>query len=319
MEAPLVSVCVITYQHVNFIKTCLDGVLMQKASFNFEIIIGEDESNDGTREICLEYASKYPDKIQLFLRSRKDVIYINGTPTGRYNFLECIKSAQGKYIAICEGDDYWTDPYKLQKQINFLEENPEFAICFHNARIQNEDNSQIITYSNPVDQAEISSYEDLARGEFIYTTTCVFRREQFKKFPERFYLYINNYTIDLHNAQYGKIKYINEVMGVYRKHKGGIWSMVPREKTLMNQLPTYKFYLNYFEKKYQPYFKQHLKNITNELISIILAKKDYKNFWRYYKDYVYFNISDRNNIKRITYILLKANYDRLKQIVKGNG
>jgi glycosyltransferase involved in cell wall biosynthesis len=292
---------------------------MQKTSFSFEIILGEDESKDGTREICEEYAEKYPNKIVLFLRSRKDVIYVNGNPVGRYNFIQCIKSTRGKYIAICEGDDYWSDPYKLQKQIDFLEQNPDFAICFHNSRILNEDDPEKISYSNAMDQVEITTFDDLARGEYIYTATCVFRNEHFKKFPEKYYLFINNYTLDLHNAQFGKIKYLNEVMSVYRKHKGGIWSMVSRERTLMNQLPTYKFYLDYFGMKYRHYFIRHVKNITNELMLIIVANRDYKNFWRYYKEYVYYNIKDRNKIKRIAYVLLKANYDKFKQLVGGNG
>ena len=121
-ETPVVSVCVVTYQHKDFIRSCLDGILMQKTNFPFEIILGEDESTDGTREICKAYAEKYPDKIKLFLRSRKDVIYINQHATGRFNFMENLKAARGKYIAFCEGDDYWIDEYKLQKQVDFRSE-----------------------------------------------------------------------------------------------------------------------------------------------------------------------------------------------------
>src|SRR5690606_37807476 len=125
---PLVSVCVQTYNQEHYIKQCLEGILMQQTTFPFEIILGEDESNDGTREICKQYAAQYPDKIKLFLRSRKDVIYINGNPTGRFNFIENLKACSGKYIALCEGDDYWTDPLKLQKQVDFLESNKEYVI-----------------------------------------------------------------------------------------------------------------------------------------------------------------------------------------------
>ena len=136
---PLVSVCIQTYQQNNYIKECLDAVISQKTNFRFEIILGEDESNDGTREICIEYGNKHPDKIRLFLRSRKDVIFIDGKPTGRYNFIENLKASKGKYIALCEGDDYWTDPYKLQKQVDFLENNSDHVACCHNAKIDNKD------------------------------------------------------------------------------------------------------------------------------------------------------------------------------------
>ena len=128
---PLVSVCIQTFNHKNYITECLDGILNQKTTFDFEIILGEDESTDGTREICIQYHQKFPEKINLFLRSRKDVIYINSQPTGRYNFLENLKASSGKYIAICPGDDYWKDPLKLQKQVEFLESNEEAVGAFH--------------------------------------------------------------------------------------------------------------------------------------------------------------------------------------------
>ena len=121
LEFPLVSICVQTYQHAPYIAECLEGLLKQKTTFPYEIILGEDESNDGTRDICKAYAKKYPEIIRLFLRRREDVIYINGNATGRYNFIQNLRTARGKYIALCEGDDYWTDPLKLQKQVIFLE------------------------------------------------------------------------------------------------------------------------------------------------------------------------------------------------------
>ena len=117
----VVSVCIQTYQHARYIRECLDSVLMQKVDFPWEIIIGEDDSTDGTREVCIEYAEKYPNLIRLFLRSRKDVIYVNDKPTGRHNMIENIKAARGKYIALLEGDDFWLNEYKLQKQIDFLD------------------------------------------------------------------------------------------------------------------------------------------------------------------------------------------------------
>jgi glycosyltransferase involved in cell wall biosynthesis len=130
-DNPVVSVCVQTYQHVNYIKECLDGILMQQTTFPFEILLGEDESKDGTREICIEYAQKYPDKIRLFLHHRENNIKINGISTGRFNFLYNLFCSRGKYIAVCEGDDYWTDPLKLQKQVNEMEANLNINICSH--------------------------------------------------------------------------------------------------------------------------------------------------------------------------------------------
>jgi len=118
---PFVSVHVITYQHAKYIAKCLDGILMQKTDFPFEIVIGEDESTDGTREICINYAKKYRDKIRLFLRDRKQSVITSSTGNKIYlNGILTLRSCNGKYIALCEGDDYWTDPLKLQKQMDFL-------------------------------------------------------------------------------------------------------------------------------------------------------------------------------------------------------
>jgi glycosyltransferase involved in cell wall biosynthesis len=129
--SPMVSVVVITYQHIRHIKQCLDSILMQDTDFAYEIILGDDESTDGTRELCVEYAKKHPDQIRLMLHSRENNMVINGNPTGRFNFVYNLKHSNGKYIALCEGDDYWTDPNKLQKQVDFLEANPDYSLCYH--------------------------------------------------------------------------------------------------------------------------------------------------------------------------------------------
>ena len=131
---PIVSVTVATYQHVNYIRKCLDGILMQKTNFPYEIILGEDGSVDGTQEICKEYAEKYPDKIRLFIRDRKLSQYIgkNGKVT-RFNGIWNRMSSRGKYIAWCEGDDYWIEPLKLQRQVDFLESHQDYSMCFHYA------------------------------------------------------------------------------------------------------------------------------------------------------------------------------------------
>ena len=296
-----------TYNHGKYIGQAIEGVMQQKAPFKYRLIIGEDCSTDDTREVIKRYLEGNASIMKVFFHNEN----IGAVENSKILF----KESNSKYVALCDGDDFWIDPYKLKKQVDFLEANPDFAICFHNARILNEDNPESVTYSNPFGQRGISTFEDLAKGEFIYTATCVFRNEHFKKFPEQYYSFMNNYTLDLHNAQFGKIKYIDDVMSVYRKHKGGIWSMVARERTLINQLPTYRFYINYFDKKYRHYFIAHVKNITNELISIIVANKDYKNFWRFFRTYVYYNFS-RRNLKKMISIILKANYDMMKKLLK---
>jgi glycosyltransferase involved in cell wall biosynthesis len=251
MEFPLVSVCIITYQHVNYIKECLDGVLMQETLFPFEIIIGEDESTDGTREVCQKYAEKYPGKIFLFLRSRKDVIYVNGSPNGRYNFIECIKSAKGKYIAICEGDDYWTDPYKLQKQVDFLETHHKYVGCFHNTeeRFEDDDNKASFLYCSFPSARDIS-FIDLSDVNLIPTCSVMFRNRLFGEFPNWYSkLSMGDWPLHLLNAQFGNFWYMPKVMGVHRLHEKGIWMMQDADKNNLYVNEAYSVMIKYFDNR----------------------------------------------------------------------
>jgi len=211
---PLVSVCMITYNHEAFISEAIEGVLNQTVDFPIELVIGEDFSTDRTREICHEYAFHSPDKIRLLCRE-------NNLGMQR-NFLETIKACVGKYVAICEGDDYWTDPLKLKKQIDFLERNSDFAICHHRLEMMNENKSSRSTLS-PASK-EVTSFEDLAQRQHIATASCVFRNRLFS-FPEFFLTVLGtDYVLNLLNSFHGKIKLIDERMGVYRIHDKGEWS-----------------------------------------------------------------------------------------------
>src|SRR5690554_1685950 len=183
-ENPLVSVCVQTYQHAPYIRECLDSILMQKTDFPFEILLGEDASTDGTREICIEYAEKFPDKIRLFLHQRENNIQILDCPTGRFNTLHNFYKSRGKYIAICEGDDYWIDPLKLQKQIDILEKNVEYGLVHTNCHYLHDKKKIVIKNNNT---AKLNNKNNLAESELFYglitsnykiiTATVVFKKE----------------------------------------------------------------------------------------------------------------------------------------------
>jgi glycosyltransferase involved in cell wall biosynthesis len=223
---PLVSVIVQTYQHAPFIAQCLESIIMQQTNFPFEIIVGEDESSDGTREICKRFAEKYPDKIRLFLRSRKDVIYFNGSPTGKYNFSQNMKTARGEYIAECEGDDYWTDPLKLRKQFDFMEKNKDLTLCFHAAEnIFKDSKSNFIQRAS--DKTTFFTIKDVIvkGGGFIPTASIFFRSSYVQKLPEWFYTSIvGDYPLAIFLSLDSKVAYINEVMSVYRRGMDGAWS-----------------------------------------------------------------------------------------------
>lgn len=274
----LVSVCVQTYQHKDYIKKCLDSILMQKTDFPIELILGEDDSTDGTRQICIEYAKKYPDIIRLFLRKRKDVIHILGKPTGRFNVIENIKAAKGKYIAMCEGDDYWTDSLKLQKQTNFLEENKDFSICFHKIKILK--NNVLVNDFITIVPKEVTSLNDLIHySNFIHTPSVCFRNYHIK-FPKVYYKTpVGDYPLYCLLAQYGNIKYIDEEMAVYRygsgiystkklKEKHKRWIVVLRELWLHFRRQN-KDISTLFLKKYI----KSLKHIIIKYNSFILIKE----------------------------------------------
>lgn len=220
-----VSVCVTTYNHEPFIAQALDSVLMQETDFDYEIVLGEDESQDGTREICTEYAERYPDRIRLFLRSRKDVIYIDGRPTGRFNFVENLKAARGEYIALLDGDDYWIDPHKLQKQVDFLEEHPECSMCFHRHCGQHENGSNRPRVSRIPHRKNSFSMEDLLVGNFIGSASVMYRWGVVQELPGWYYTVVPaDWPLHILHAQQGGIGFIDEVMSVYRIHGRGIWS-----------------------------------------------------------------------------------------------
>ena len=216
---PIVSIVCNTFNHELYIQDAIEGFLMQKTTFPIEILLHDDASNDKTTNIIKEYEAKYPHLIKPIYQ--KDNQYLQRTKIGP-NFQ--YPRVKGKYIAICEGDDYWTDPNKLQKQVTFLEANPDFTICCHNAHIINEDG--ILTDSlKKIKSAKTFFIEDLAVKNFIHTPTVVFR--VFKRNLNHSLLLkvpVGDYTIHLLNAKYGKIYYMPDYMATYRKHAGGIWS-----------------------------------------------------------------------------------------------
>ena len=230
-ENPVVSVCVQTYQHKNYIAQCLDGILMQQTDFPFEILLGDDDSSDGTREICLEYAQKYPGKIRLFLHHRENNIKINGNPTGRFNFLYNLFSAKGEYIALCEGDDYWTNPLKLQKQVDFLGNNPDFGICFHEVAVFNQALGKIYEDSITRKVPAVTDISDLARGNYIHTPSVVLKNDF--AIPSWFTKSsMGDWTLYMIAVKNKKIKKHPAVMGVYRVHNSGIWTGMPSKKRI---------------------------------------------------------------------------------------
>jgi glycosyltransferase involved in cell wall biosynthesis len=216
---PLVSICCIAYNHERFIRDALDGFLKQKTTFPVEILIHDDASTDRTAAIIREYTSKCPLLFKPIYQTENQ--YSKG---GRINTRFNFSRARGKYIAICEGDDFWTDPLKLQKQVSFLEENPDFATCFHNVNEFNEDYPERNRLHNSPKMAAVTSLDDLLAGtNYIATASTVTRTHLVQKLPSwASALPFGDYALHIIAARQGKIRYIDEVMGTYRIHQGGV-------------------------------------------------------------------------------------------------
>lgn len=311
MKVPLVSICVQTYNHKDYIKQCLDGILMQQTKFNFEIILGEDESNDGTRDICQEYKNKYPDIIILFLRNRNDVIYINDKPTGRYNFIENIKSCHGKYIALCEGDDYWTDPLKLQKQVDFLETHLDYSLCFHKVQILKPNKQLVEDYITnvPNDSETISTL--VQHGNYIHTPSVVFRNcisdlpFEFTEAPfGDFFLYFIL-------AHHGKLKYIDEDMAVYRSGIGLISNMTERIMSA-NYVKLYSCMISFTT---DPSLKKIIMDKQQEVLRSYIVQFD-NEYWALKNELKSAFVSHSKLFKGLKY--LQSKYWKLKLKKKGN-
>lgn len=208
---PLVSVCMITYAHEDFIEKAIEGVVSQQADFKFELVIGEDVGPDKTRDICIRYKEKYPDIIRLNLQPQ------NIGPQN--NFMDTYNKCRGKYIALCEGDDFWIDPMKLQKQVDFMENNPGFSLCSHV--------SDVLEYGHMLNSEKPEKtelmIEDVISQNWGMMTASLFFRKADLVFPDWFDKIKNgDYAMQLLITLKGKAKILPEAMSVYRKHAGGL-------------------------------------------------------------------------------------------------
>jgi len=270
---PLVSICCITYNHENYIRDAIEGFLMQKTDFPFEIIIHDDASTDATADIIREYEEKHPDIIKPIYQTENQ--YSKGEKVALFTY----KAARGRYIALCEGDDYWIDPLKLQKQITEMEKHPECYISFHPAIRRRVDGSRkdgmLGLHS---DKITIFSTEEviLGGGGFMHTGSIVLNRSAVPRIMSFFdiagEIHVGDYYTQILGAENGGALYLSDVMSVYRAGVPGSWS------ERMGSDPNYLciwFHsfiacndkMNTFTKnKYSSLFETHNKQIYSRLI-----------------------------------------------------
>ncbi len=279
-----VSACCISFNQKEFIRQCLEGILSQKTSFDFEIIIHDDASKDGTKEIIDEYQIIFPNII--FPYYQKENQYAKGERAfmAKYNFPRC----RGKYIALCEGDDYWTDPNKLQKQVDFLEANPDYSGCYHDT---------LVKYTN-IDKPEhlfreklpqsMNAEDTIALFAPFHTSSFVFKKECFTFEP--FLTKVKSGDMALFSiiASKGLLGKVDGVMSVYRKHEGGITnSAIHNDNFHQDRIQLLQFLNEYhgykFDKKVKKIIKIHQQRGSTSSPLILKIRTIKKRLSKLYK------------------------------------
>jgi glycosyltransferase involved in cell wall biosynthesis len=271
-----VSVCMITYNHEQYIAQAIESALMQKTNFDFEIVIGEDCSTDRTRDIIIQYQKKYPERIKLLL-NEKNV-------GGNQNFIRTLSACIGEYIAILEGDDFWTSPNKLQKQVNFLENHPECSICFHSVLGFYDDNLERKDFFIPSKKMKpISTIEDLLKENFIPTLSVMYRKKNIPRIPEDLTKsWMLDWPFHILIAKTGKIGYLDEVLGKYRRHENSLCSKKGVIQCYLGIVEMLNSINTYLDNKYDTIIKSTISKQYYGLSIIYLEKKDIPTAKKYF-------------------------------------
>ena len=272
----MVSIWCMTYNHEPFIRQCLDGFIMQKTNFRFEAVVHDDASTDGTAAIVREYAEKYPNIIKPIFESENQYSKHDGS-------LDRImdETCTGKYIAICEGDDYWIDPLKLQKQVDFLEKNPDYSLCFTDVKNYYSENKKEGEYQSSHYGNENRLLEFLDKKEVFYkiilskcriqTLTVLYPKSLLNTIsPNTIQFMMGDTPTWLDLSQIGRIKYIEECTGVYRIHKQSL----SRNMDLQSRFCFSMFEMRiYYCKKYNYAIPNSIKRNYNKSLGFIELKK----------------------------------------------
>ncbi len=258
VERPIVSVCMITYNHEKYISEAIENILAQKTNFPIELIIGDDCSKDNTSDLCFRYEFAHPGKIKL-LKAEKNYGMI-------LNFLRTLRACRGKYIALCEGDDYWIDPDKLQKQVDFLEMNQDSVACYHSARLINEDQEDIGILPGYGDAIDLT-IDSLLEKNRTATASVVFRnvlRE--RDFEDIGVLFPGDWALYFILTKYGKFNYLDFIGSVYRIHKNGAWTSLSSDENNNIKIKFYEGLKKILPVNVNGYIEDKIKTFKNCLI-----------------------------------------------------
>ena len=259
MSKIVLSVCVRSYNQKEYLRRAIDSILSQITNFEFEIIVSDDCSTDGTLEMLHEYVHLYPDKIRLVL-GKQNI----GGPN---NFKRVIESSTAKYVAFMDGDDYWVDDFKLQKQFNFMESHPEYVGCFHNAyTISDIDDISVHLFNNSFITNPVT-YQPIITERWFMPTSSEFVVREKIIFPEWYSDVANDdYVINLGLAMSGDFYYMPDLMSVYRYHSANISKIYKDTKIrCINFIKIYTEYSKLYPTDVLPLFENKITEYTQML------------------------------------------------------
>ena len=283
---PMVSVLMITYNHAPYIAQALDSILAQERDFDLEIVIGEDCSTDHTRAIVLDYQRRYPDIVRPLLPSR-NIGAMN-------NQIQVMEACRGRYVAILEGDDYWTDASKLQRQVAYLESHPTAALVFTDCVVINEQGDVIEENHVPAKYRHGFTLNELLR-EYCPPALTVLYRNVIPTMPVEFRHVINgDYVLFALLGQHGTIDYLAGSTAHYRRHTGGVWSLTSQERQFHSNLTTKLAMLSYFGPAHQKVIMQAVNWYYVYLLSLLWQQGRRTEFWSLYRTFLRVSVKTLN-------------------------
>lgn len=282
-ELPLVTIRCTVYNHEPYLRQCLDGFVMQKTNFKFEAWVHDDASTDGSAEIIREYAKKYPEIIKPYyekenLYSKHDQSFREVTWNPKY--------LRGKYIALCEGDDYWIDPYKLQKQVDILEKNIKITMVCCKSLLFSQEKQLIVGENRCYSKSQFMSPVDIITKAGLYISTCsiVYRSWIVKDYPDYCtYCHVGDYPLQMMCAMKGKVYYIDEPMAVYRIENKSSWcgkQTVKLSEESLKGIASEVRMLNGFSEDF-PKYRKYFLGIKSAYINSHVPDYNDKNYKNY--------------------------------------
>lgn len=304
------SILLVTYNHEKYIKAAIDSILMQKLDYDYEIVVADDCSSDNTLKIIEEYKMTYKDKFKI-LENEKN---LGITKNYKRGFSAC----RGEYIAVLEGDDYWVNNKKLQKQIDFLTKHSECALVFN--RFEVYDMSNNTRHAQPwfsFKSSQITNVKELIKSNFIGNfSTCMYRNELIQKIdPTLYEMVVYDWMLNIVLAQSGLIGYLPRVMSVYRLNPNGTWSQKSEIDKIKSTIENMTIYDEYLKGRFTEEFTEHKNRLLDSLKALSIVPEEYhkptlRETFRYYTPEVIIDV--------IKFILPKKILDMIKQKPEDN-